>query len=111
MQLKWIKTFSIFLFISLLSGYNLYGQVNLDSLVTTLGESFLKNKQGVGLSIGIYNKGVLTFYNFGTTNKTKSNLPTRHTVYEIGSITKTFVSFILATAVIEKIPGRRLPAR
>lgn len=83
----------------------LYGQIkqaNLNTLVMGLGEKFIKNKQAVGLSIGIYNNGRNYFYDYGTTEKGQIKLPTQNTVYEIGSITKAFVSLILANAVIEK---------
>jgi serine-type D-Ala-D-Ala carboxypeptidase/endopeptidase len=77
-------------------------QANTDTLVTRLGETFMKDKQAVGLSIGVYNNGAVAFYNFGTTEKEKAIRPTENTVYEIGSVTKGFVSLILANAVIEK---------
>lgn len=83
----------------------LYGQIkqgNLDTLVARLGETFIKNKQAVGLSIGVYNNGTNHFYNFGTTEKGKAQQPSQNTVYETGSITKAFVSLVLANAVIEK---------
>lgn len=62
----------------------------------------MADKQAVGLSIGVYHNGTVSFYNYGTTEKGKTILPTQHTVYEIGSVTKAFVSLILANAVIEK---------
>ncbi|MGN6418607.1 MAG: serine hydrolase domain-containing protein [Pseudobacter sp.] len=77
-------------------------QVKMDSLATNLGETFMKDKQAVGLSIGVYNNGNISFYNFGSTEKGKSLKPTQNTVYEIGSVTKAFVSLILANAVLEK---------
>ena len=77
-------------------------QVNTDTLVQRLGETFMKDKKAVGLSVGVYNNGAVSFYNFGTTEKGKAILPTQNTIYEIGSATKAFVSFILANAVIEK---------
>lgn len=83
----------------------LYGQIkkeNLDTLVNKLGENFIKNKQAVGLSIGIYIDSKNYFYNYGTTEKGQRKLPTQNTVYEIGSITKAFVILVLANAVIEK---------
>jgi len=79
-----------------------FGQTNPDTLVKRLGETFMKDKKAVGLSIGVYNNGKSYFYNYGTTSKTKLQVPTRNTVYEIGSVTKAFVSLILANAVIEK---------
>lgn len=77
-------------------------EVSIDTLVKRIGETFMKDKKAVGLSIGVYNNGAVSFYNFGTTEKGKAILPTKNTVYEIGSVTKAFVSLILANAVIEK---------
>lgn len=77
-------------------------QVNTDTLVNRLGETFMKDKRTVGLSIGVYNDGAASYYNFGTIEKGKTIQPTQNTVYEIGSVTKAFVSLILANAVIEK---------
>lgn len=82
-----------------------FGQVNKDSLdvhIKNLGQDLMKEKQSVGLSIGVYNDGKTYFYNFGTTEKGKETNVTENTVYEIGSITKTFMSFLLAKAVTEK---------
>ncbi|QEC43890.1 serine hydrolase domain-containing protein [Pseudobacter ginsenosidimutans] len=77
-------------------------QTGIDTLVMKLGETFMNDQQAVGLSIGVYNNGEVSFYNFGTIEKGKAIQPTQNTVYEIGSVTKAFVSLILANAVIEK---------
>lgn len=76
--------------------------VNPDPLVKKLGEDFMQSPEAVGLSIGVYDNGKTYFYNFGETEKGNHQLPTQHTVYEIGSITKTFASTLLAYAVLEK---------
>lgn len=76
--------------------------VKFDTTIKKLGEKFITDKQAVGLSIGIYSNGATYFYNFGSTQKDKITTPSEHTVYEIGSITKTLVSFVLANAVLEK---------
>lgn len=73
----------------------------LPSFIQALGEKMLKNSQMVGLSIGVFHNGTSSFYNFGTTEKGKAIVPTQNTIYEIGSITKTFTSFLLAKAVLE----------
>lgn len=102
--MKKIITFAL-LHVCLAFSFSSNGQTNranTDSLVKTLGETFMNNKQAVGLSIGVYNNGAVSFYNFGTIEKGKAILPTQNTVYEIGSVTKAFVSLVLAKAVIEK---------
>lgn len=81
-----------------------HSQVNEDSLFAVakrLGTDLLTNKQAVGLSIGVYTNEKTFYYHFGNNVKEKASLPTEKTVYEIGSITKTFVSYVLANAVLE----------
>jgi CubicO group peptidase (beta-lactamase class C family) len=75
--------------------------LRLDTLVNRLGNNFNEDPKTVGLSIGIVDKGKTYFYNFGTTKVGQQQRPTQQTIYEVGSITKTFVSFILAQAVLE----------
>lgn len=87
------------------STFTVYGQIqkiNVDTLVNGLGSRFVKNDQSFGLSIGIYTNGKTHFYNYGTTDKNNINTPTENSIYEVGSITKAFVSLVLANAVIEK---------
>lgn len=103
-----MRTFRlIFLYSFILISKLAFGQVNPtivnpDTIVKRLGENFIKNPESVGLSIGIYDNGKTCFYNFGVTEKGKSQIPTQNTIYEIGSITKTFTSTLLAYAVLEK---------
>ncbi len=92
--------FQLALFPAWLLGQN--KPVNPDTLVNRWGELFMKDKQAVGLSIGVYSEGKSYFYNFGTIEKGKSQQPTKNSLYEIGSVTKSFVALILANAVIEK---------
>jgi D-alanyl-D-alanine-carboxypeptidase/D-alanyl-D-alanine-endopeptidase len=84
---------------------SLFGQHTqsaLDATIRKLGDRFIVDKQAVGLSIGVYANGDGHFYNFGSIERDKDILPSQNTVYEIGSITKTFVSLILAIAVQEQ---------
>lgn len=74
----------------------------MDTVVQRLGAAFMRQPGRMGLSIGITRNGRTYFYNFGTTEKGKSQMATPHTVYEIGSISKTFTSLLLAHAVLEK---------
>jgi CubicO group peptidase (beta-lactamase class C family) len=56
----------------------------------------------VGISVGIIKNDRTYQYNFGSTQKNINDTPTDQTIYEIGSVTKTFTSLLLAQAVIEK---------
>ncbi|MCF2443975.1 beta-lactamase family protein [Dyadobacter sp. CY345] len=72
-----------------------------DALISRLGEEYIKSPEAIGLSIAVYHLDKANYYNFGTTEKGKDQPATAATVYEIGSITKTFVSTLLAFAVTE----------
>jgi CubicO group peptidase (beta-lactamase class C family) len=61
----------------------------------------LAAEDGVGLSIGVYDAGTRRFFNFGATQIDGNKPPTKDTVYEIGSISKTFTAQLLARAVVE----------
>ncbi|WP_431292253.1 serine hydrolase domain-containing protein [Pedobacter sp. P26] len=74
----------------------------LDTLVEQSVSAFMKNNSRVGISIGIIKNGQSYLYNYGSTQKEKSELPTGNTVYELASITKTFGATLLAKAVLDK---------
>jgi len=77
-------------------------KISLDTLVEQSVSAFMKNNARVGLSIGIIKDGQSYLYNYGSTSKQKSELPTGNTVYELASITKTFGATLLAKAVLDK---------
>lgn len=93
---------SLFICMLMLTQNVIAQNINQDQLADNLGEDFIKDKQNAALSFGVYNNGKLSFYNYGTIHAGKNNKPDSNTLYEIGSITKTFVSLILANSVIEK---------
>ena len=74
---------------------------NFDAGVQELGRDWLADHSGVGLTIGVYDDGQKRFYNLGTSRQDGDRLPTKDTVYEIGSIAKTIAGQLLARAVIE----------
>ncbi len=76
-------------------------KTKLDSLVHTLGLDYLGLPQTCALSIGIINDGNTMFYNYGETARGTAQLPDQQSVYEAGSITKTFTGLLLAQAIIE----------
>ncbi|MDF2382723.1 hypothetical protein JMG10_14675 [Nostoc ellipsosporum NOK] len=76
--------------------------IDTDTLVNGLANSFMKEKEAVGPSTGIYQNGNGRFYNFGTTHKGKSLMPTLNSLYKTGLVTRTFVALVLANAVVKK---------
>lgn len=68
---------------------------SLDSLV----RAYARDQLMVGMSIGLIRHDSLFVYNYGETNRTNGRLPTDSTLYEIGSISKTFTATLLADAV------------
>lgn len=71
----------------------------IDSLVNEIVKPFLSDKSHVGLSVSFYHNGKQYFYAYGIADKHKNTPVTRKTIFEIGSITKTFAGLILAKAV------------
>jgi CubicO group peptidase (beta-lactamase class C family) len=74
---------------------------HLDSVVQEAVTPYMSNKNVAGLSIGVLQNGEMYTYNFGETKKGSGQLPTANTIYEIGSVTKTFTGIMLANAVLE----------
>jgi serine-type D-Ala-D-Ala carboxypeptidase/endopeptidase len=77
------------------------GTGKTDAQVRDLGRRWLEDNNGVGLSIGIYDGTQRRFYNFGATQVDGNRAPTKDTVYEIGSVSKTFAGQLLARAIVE----------
>jgi CubicO group peptidase (beta-lactamase class C family) len=76
-------------------------KTRLDSAVNRPLSTYMRTKGNVGLSAGIFYGGKDYYFNYGETRLENSLLPTNHTLYDIGSITKTFTSTLLALAVNE----------
>lgn len=77
------------------------GQSPLDRAVDAAATGFFSDRCHVGLSIAITSHGRRNFYNYGTVSKAKPVLPTRRTLYEIGSVTKTFTGALAAKALLD----------
>nr|WP_084407015.1 serine hydrolase domain-containing protein [Pedobacter panaciterrae] len=72
---------------------------HLDSTVDKLVSAYIQTKGNVGVSAGVLYKGNSYFYNYGERKIDTKSLPDNHTLYDIGSISKTFTSTLLALAV------------
>ncbi|MDB5016904.1 MAG: hypothetical protein JWQ84_1736 [Mucilaginibacter sp.] len=74
-------------------------KTQLDSVVNKVLSAYIQTKGNIGLSAAVYFKGKSYFYNYGETRQGNAQLPTDHTLYDIGSITKTFTATLLAIAI------------
>ncbi len=74
--------------------------------VRELGRQWIVERDGIGLTIGIYDDGRREFYNFGAPRLDGEKPPTKDTVYEIGAVGKTMTGQLLARAFVE---GRASP--
>ena len=71
----------------------------LDKEVDSASQPYISMLQTTGLSIGILVNGKTYYYGYGETAKGNGQLPNEHSIYEIGSISKTFTATLLADAV------------
>ena len=77
-------------------------QSTLDKKVDSIIQRWMYSDKIVGLSMGLMKDGNFYYYNYGETKKGNKTLPDSLSIYEIGSITKTFTGLLLAKAVINK---------
>ena len=66
-----------------------------------IAKPYIENDRTKGLSIATYKDGKIDFYNFGICSDENAVLPSEQSIYEIGSITKTFTTTVLAQMVSE----------
>lgn len=72
-----------------------------DKEIDSAVRPYIQKSNTVGLSIGILRNGVITTYNYGETKQGSNHLPDANSIFEIGSITKTFTATLLAWYVNE----------
>jgi CubicO group peptidase (beta-lactamase class C family) len=76
-------------------------QDSLDYLVEHAVRSYIQKGNTCGLVLAVVNKENVRKYSYGSINKKVKQLPdAENTIFEIGSITKTFNSLILAEEVV-----------
>ena len=71
----------------------------LDTIVDNLVKTHILDKANVGISLSIIQNGKTSFYHYGETKQETNNLPKNYTIYEIGSVSKTFTGILLAQAI------------
>lgn len=72
----------------------------LDKQVEAAVHPYANLASTASLSIGVLKNGGVRYYHYGEKEKGKAGLPDEHSLYEIGSITKTFTALLLADAVV-----------
>ncbi|MFC5742969.1 serine hydrolase domain-containing protein [Dyella tabacisoli] len=73
----------------------------LDNAVDRAANDFFRNRCHVGLSMVVMDKGQSYFYDYGSTSRTKLELATPQSIYELASVTKTFTATLAAQAVLD----------
>ncbi|GEP98053.1 serine hydrolase domain-containing protein [Chitinophaga cymbidii] len=73
----------------------------LDKEVEKLVRPYIQKSNTAGLILAVIHKGKVYRYSYGTVDKKRKELPKPSTLFEIGSITKTFTSLLLAEQVLE----------
>jgi CubicO group peptidase (beta-lactamase class C family) len=74
---------------------------DIDKKVDAAAREYIDRDNTAGLSIGVYSDGNIYTYGYGETTKENGQLPDANTLFEIGSISKTFTSVALAYYVNE----------
>lgn len=75
--------------------------VNQDVLVHTAIQSLMKKNKIPGVAVLLYANGKMSTYYFGEADPRKHIKVSENTLFEIGSITKTFTGILLAQNIIE----------
>ncbi|GAA4781168.1 hypothetical protein GCM10023231_05690 [Olivibacter ginsenosidimutans] len=73
----------------------------IDLLVDSLALQYTKRKNTCGLTIGLLVDGSMNYYYYGETIHGNNTLPDKKTLFEIGSISKTFTAILLAYSSIQ----------
>jgi CubicO group peptidase (beta-lactamase class C family) len=74
----------------------------LDKKTDTLAQAFMERNNTASLAIGVLENGQFHTYGYGETKRGNGSAPTQFTLYEIGSISKTFTGILLAYFVEQK---------
>jgi serine-type D-Ala-D-Ala carboxypeptidase/endopeptidase len=69
--------------------------------VQALVDDFVRSGKAPGVSVAVLRDGSTRFYNAGVLSRATNAPVTEHSVHEIGSISKTFTSLLLAHAIGE----------
>lgn len=97
--------FIIFFIINFKNNYCQFINIDkkLEDIINPLINDTNIKQRYVGIVVGIIKNNHDKFYSFGSVNINKNEKPKENTIFEIGSITKTFTTTLLADAHIRNI--------
>lgn len=72
---------------------------SLDLIVDKTVKDYMQTPANCGLSIAVLEEGKISYYNYGEVKRDSKQLPNPKTIYEIGSISKSFTGLLLAKAI------------
>jgi len=92
---------ALFAFILLFSNITIaFGQLSTDS-INIIIKTEVDNKRSVSIIVGTIDLNGKKIISYGKVNDNSTQLPDGNTIYEIGSVTKTFTAILLADMVIK----------
>lgn len=77
-------------------------KTDLDLKIDSIVKNYMSNGANCGLSIGIINGDQIIYYNYGEMKRGEKQAITNASIFEIGSVSKTFTGILLAQAVTDK---------
>ncbi len=83
----------------------------IDSKIDSIVNNFMLNPVNCGLSIAVYQDKKINYYHYGSISRGTNQKPTNKTIYEIGSISKTFTGILFAQAILDKKLGLNDPVK
>ncbi|WP_126973950.1 serine hydrolase domain-containing protein [Gynurincola endophyticus] len=100
MNIPSIKKFCTIIGIILLNNQS-YGQSQIDTIVKNAVQQYITLNSMAGISVGVLLQDKKYTYNFGIATSATEKPPTENSIYSMGSISKTFITMLLARAVID----------
>lgn len=89
------------LLVILISLSNVLAQNHISKKLEEAIQSRLENQANIGIAIGIIDEGGMHYYNYGVKSLESKEPIDEYSIFEIGSISKTFTGIILAEMVLQ----------
>jgi len=100
-QTSTVTTLLITLFICLISTVKSHATSNSNQILKIINHKINNEKMGLGVAVAVIDGEKTVFYSIGESHLESKRKVNNETLFEIGSITKTFTATTLASMVIE----------